>query len=160
MKLSEWFEENKGKEVVFEEDGKLSIKEAEPNGRWKPIECDQYYMINTVGSIIRGTWIDSRFDRESYSIGDVFRTKAEAESAVERLKIRAELLDCGGKEVFESSARPTYTISYTASGGLRHSYIMGPDLGTICFESQEKVYDAMAKVGVDRIKKYFFGIEE
>ena len=38
MKLSEWFEENKGKEVVFEEDGKFSIKESEPEKcyRWEP----------------------------------------------------------------------------------------------------------------------------
>ena len=51
MTLNEWIKANGDKEVVFEEDGKFSIKESEPEKcyRWEPNKYDNYWFITHSG---------------------------------------------------------------------------------------------------------------
>ena len=61
-----------------------------------PKEGDTYYFINPNGSIQPETY-ELEYDREAYLIGNCFRTKEEAEFAVEQLKVIAEQRKHGWK---------------------------------------------------------------
>ena len=106
MTLNEWIKANGDKEVVFEEDGKFSIKESEPEKcyRWEPNKYDNYWFITHSGQSEKNCWDDDYVDHFRCEIGNVFKTEDEAEDYIERLRIRAELLHCGGKETFEKSS--------------------------------------------------------
>lgn len=160
MKLKDWFEQNQDKEVVFE-DGKMTIKEPEAKGRWKPTYRDEYYFIDTIGNVEPDDWDNWIGGKEGLVIGNAFRTKEEAEFARERLKIRAEMLDLGGREYFKPNEINNY-ISYNhdtgklvLDGGSRFQ-----DPFVIYFGRDVSLLDVIEKIGENRIKKYLFGIEE
>ena len=66
--LTDWFEE---------------IKES---NRWKPGMNQDYYFIDSDGSVYCNRWDDCSIDHGRFEIGDIFQTKEEAEQVVEYLK--------------------------------------------------------------------------
>lgn len=89
----------------------------------------------------------------------MFKTEDEAEDYIERLRIRAELLHCGGKETFEKSSC-RWAIGWS-DGHLTPDewYVQVPPFN-IWFDSYEQTQTAIEKVGEERIEKYLFGIED
>ncbi len=162
MTLNEWIKANGDKEVVFEEDGKFSVKEPEKHYKRRPNVGREYWHLNLDELVRVGSsyWKDDLWDEARYEIGNVYRTEEEAEAAVERMKIRFELIDCGGKEVYRVPIKPIYVFNCDLHGNLQVDCTMMPDLGTIYFDSTEQVHDAITRVGEDRIKRYMFGVEE
>lgn len=158
--IKELYEKNPDMRVLIDDEGKVTLKE--PTGRWKPEFGEQYWFINSNGYISSSFWEGGLMgdERNRYELSNVFATTSEAKTAGERLRIRAELLDCGGKEVFEVSTRPTYAIGCSSTGDFYTSCTCVPDLGTICFESSEELRSAIEKVGKERVKKYMFGVDE
>ena len=90
----------------------------------------------------------------------MFKTEDEAEDYIERLRIRAELLHCGGKETFEKSSC-RWAIGWS-DGHLTPDewYVQVPPPFNIWFDSYEQTQAAIEKVGEERIEKYLFGIED
>lgn len=96
MTLNEYIAENGNKEIEMREDGTVRILEDE--GPWKP-ECEEkYYTIYDCGSVETFKWVDCLMDDLRKEMGNVFRTEAEAERTVHRLKARKKFLDAGGHE--------------------------------------------------------------
>lgn len=158
MKLQEWINENKDKEVVFE-DGRLTIKEPETQGRWKPEDGDDYFALLGNGEVIKFHRTDHyRNHPDHFAIGNVFKTEEDAKFAVERLKIRAELLDLGGRDEFKPNQMNFY-ICGDISQNTIYSAIAGknPCLNAVYFDDQEQGNKAIQAVGVDRLKKMLFG---
>lgn len=158
MNLQEWIEENKNKEVVFE-DGKLTIKDPETNGRWKSEDGDVYFTVLGTGEVNENVWsFHIHNDSHRFAIGNVFKTEEEARNMIERLKIRAEMLDLGGREEFRANQKNFYisgdiqadTIFATNSGGK-------PYLNAIYFDTRDEAKKAINAVGVHRLKKMLFG---
>ena len=59
---------------------------------WKPQHNEQYFFIKTHGEIDWTYWEDDNyFDTERYEIGNCFKTREEAEKAVEKAKIYTQL---------------------------------------------------------------------
>lgn len=57
--------------------------------RWKPIEDTEYFNIVITGSgpqIIQYTWKNDTIDRNSYKLGNCFKTIEEAEAKLEKIK--------------------------------------------------------------------------
>lgn len=160
MKLKEWLEQNQDKEIVFE-DGKLIITEPEPNSRWKPKYGDGYWYICSDGDICDTNWDDESFDPECYSIGNVFKTEEEADAAYKRLKIRAELLDCGGREKFDPE-RENWMMSWTGVSQPPVTLFDAscPRALPIYFDSHIEAEEAIKSIGVENIMKYVFGVVE
>ena len=52
---------------------------------------DDYFFINANGSISNLTWNNTVWDNSLYSIGNCFKTREEAEKAVEKAKIYTQL---------------------------------------------------------------------
>lgn len=67
---------------------------------FRPTLNDEYYVINSNGLIERRKFYDTNFDHAVYSIGNVFRTREEAESQVKSMKVLAELRQCEGHKKF------------------------------------------------------------
>lgn len=159
MKLKEWLEQNQDKEIVFE-DGKLIITEPEPNSRWKPEQGDLFFYIIAGGEVYKGRWTRDLNDEMIYAMGNVFKTAKEAEDAAECLKIRAELLDCGGHGFVKGE--DNVTISYDPGWDClieTTCKLARPIAFAIYFDNDQAARDAIETVGEDRIKKYLFGIE-
>ncbi len=94
MTLNEYIEQNGNKEIEMREDGTIRI--LEEKGPWKPKNEEFYYTITDTGNMHTLYWDGNSIDNYMLEIGNVFRTKEEAERMVHRLKARKKFLDAGG----------------------------------------------------------------
>lgn len=120
-----------------------------------PQDGDEYWSISETGEIIGDKWDSLDFEKNLLALGNVYKTKEQAEFAVEKLKVEAELRKFS--RPFECGEINHYIFLDTNNGcldvvGLGYSQYQG----TIYFESEEKAQQAIESVGKDRIKKYIF----
>ena len=144
---------------------KLVEKANKPKSKvWKPKNEEEYYSF-WADSVYDYSWINDFFDKGNYSIGNCFKTKKEAENAVERLKIRAELqrfadehnepIDWKNRNTAKWYIRFNYDDEIVECSRVRAVR----DTFQIYFTSEEVAEAAVQSVGEDRIKKYLFGVE-
>lgn len=124
-----------------------------------PQNGDEYWYIDTTGDIYNENWECFGFEKATLEIGNVYKTRKEAEFAVEKLKVEAELRKFS--RPFESG-EDNYHIIFNTDGEFTgiFSALYRQSQGIIYFESLEKAQQAMSTVGEDRIKKYIFGVED
>lgn len=127
-----------------------------PHPRWKPEEEEQYYTIN-VGYACAGLnyWDCDTLDGDIYSLGFVFKTEAEAEFAIERLKVLAEMREWAGK--WDDPWVMIYD-GWSPKAILIHA----PDVtfGELRFATREDAEGCIKAVGKDRLIKYYFGVRD
>ena len=120
---------------------------------------DDYWFLLSGGTIYDNFYTNSYVDNKRLEIGNFFETKEQAEFAVEKLKVEAELRKYS--KPFELDSYNHYIFLDTGTDCLcvdSLSYCQSQ--GTIHFESEEKAQKAIESVGEERIKKYIFGVEE
>ena len=120
---------------------------------------DDYWFLLSGGTIYDNFYTNSHVDNKRLEIGNFFETKEQAEFAVEKLKVEAELRKYS--KPFELDSYNHYIFLDTGTDCLcvdSLSYCQSQ--GTIHFESEEKAQKAIESVGEERIKKYIFGVEE
>ena len=145
---------------------KLVEKANTPKSKaWKPVFKELYYCnYNDLTECY--CWTDAVVDINRYSIGNCFKTEKEAQNAVERLKIRAELQ----RYADEHNDKPIdWKNRNTAKWYIYFNYwnktvgcdcvTMVRDCFQIYFSSEEVTRAAVQAVGEERIKKYLFGVE-
>ena len=124
-----------------------------------PQDGEEYWYIDDDAEVMNIEWYDSEYSRGRVSIGNIFRNEKEAEFAVGKLKVEAEL---------RKFSRPFKEDEYNYFIQIHpfHNNIVTDSddyyqtQGTIYFESIEKVQQAIESVGAGRIKKYIFGVED
>ena len=124
-----------------------------------PLYGDGYWYIDDYGYILNEKWDGLDFEEFRLEIGNVFKTKQQAELAVEKLKVETELrkfsrpFKCGeiNRYIFLDTDSECLDVV-----GLSYSQYQG----TIYFESEEKAQQAIDTIGEERIKKYIFGVED
>lgn len=120
---------------------------------------DTYWCIDAEGIVYVNDFEGIQADRNILEIGNVFKTKEEAEFAVDKLKVEAELRKFS--RPFKRGGFNHYIFIDTDGNHLEvNSLIYGQPQGTIYFESKEKAKQAIESVGAERIKKYIFGVED
>ena len=135
------------------------LEELAKDEREFPQYGDTYWCINAYGGVSKETWDGYDIEKDMLEIGNGFRTEQEAEFAVEKLKVEAEL---------RKFSRPfkgdeyNYFIQINSS---HNNIVVDSDdcyqtQGTIYFESTTIANEATDTVGADRIKKYIFGVED
>lgn len=135
------------------------LEEQAKEEREFPQDGDEYWYANHDGGVLPSTYDNHYMDRDRHSIGNVFRTKEQAEFAVEKLKVEAELRKFS--KPFELGSFNHYIFLDTGSDYLDvDSLSYCHSQGTIHFESEEKAKQAIESVGEERIKKYIFGVED
>ena len=132
------------------------LEEKEKQEREFPQYGNTYWCINAYGGVSNEIWDGYDIEKDMFEIGNGFRTEQEAEFAVEKLKVEAELRKYSGP-ASEGSAY-IYRLADTNQIGLGVKFY-SQSQGTIYFESAEKAQQAIEAVGEERIKKYLFGVE-
>lgn len=146
------------KEELLEE--MIQIFEEECEDKF-PKLGDEYWYLNPGGQVCRGVWDGITADRMRLEIGNVFKTREEAEFESEKRLVIAEL-----KKYAEPKDREW-------NGMNKHFYFrLKTETNEICvdtdcrfktatlhFESLEKTAEAIRAIGEDRIKKYYLGID-
>ena len=124
-----------------------------------PQDGDGYWCIEDSTEVGRFIWDGDDFDNELLSVGNVLRTEEEAELAVKKLKVEAELRKFS--RPFEYG-KFNYNLLFDIDGNNFRTDVTSycPSQGAIYFESVEKAQEAVSTVGEERIKKYLFGVED
>lgn len=162
MKLNELMEKYGDYEV---KEGFMDLLEKpKPKSVWD-LKCgDKYYYIDVYGDISDGRIGNDSSEDEIFAIGNVFLTEEDAEFAVERLKVIAELKRYAKEfsdEEWKDNKTQKYYIVYRYSGDYIRSILTYTSKDSVLyFESPEKIQEAIDAVGEDRIKKYYFGVRE
>ena len=125
-----------------------------------PQDGEEYWYIDDDAEVMNIEWYDSEYSRGRVSIGNIFRNEKEAEFAVGKLKVEAELRKFS--RPFENG-KFNYYISLSVDDDVVEAKVQFIGFycsqGTIYFESEEKAQQAIEAVGEERIKKYIFGEE-
>lgn len=127
--------------------------------RWKPEEGELYYHLDDKGSILKWGWSNCLEDFIRYNMGNVFKTREEAEFALEKQKVLVEL-ERYAEEYNDSTKEPTWELMFDRYC----KKIFGIDsmdvfVSNIRFTSGDLAEKAIKIIGEDRIKKYYFGVK-
>ena len=99
--LAEWFEE------------------VNESTRWKPEINQEYYWLDSCGSVYSDAWDDgSTINNVRFEIGNCFESREEAEKAVERLKAWERLNDAGLK--FKDWNKSNYDRTFCINAEVEH----------------------------------------
>lgn len=135
---------------------------------WKPEKDGHYYYYNDTGHIYESCYDGDSTDKNRLEFGNCFKTKEEAEHMVEKLKVINELkkfaLENNEAEIdWNNLSQKKYVIIYDPENQnvdvycyWRTQYIPF----NIHFTSEKIAQKAIETIGMDRIKKYYFDIEE
>ena len=125
-----------------------------------PQDGDKYWFMSDSGGAIDTSFYSNYYiDNDRIDIGNFFKGREEAELAVEKLKVEAELRKFG--KPFESTENNFYIVFDASDGSVDVWYVSYSKIqGAIYFESKKKAIEAIETVGEKRIKKYLFGVED
>jgi len=98
------------------------------------------------------------FEIDRFKIGNIFKTEEQAEVAVEKLKVEAELRKFS-RPFGNGKSNIEFYYDHEFDGIMFNSMKSSQTQGAIYFESEEKAQQAIETVGVERVKKYIFGVE-
>ncbi len=135
------------------------LEEQVKDEREFPQDGDTYWYINPFGSIFHDEWWSFVSEGHKLKIGNVFRTKEQAEFAVEKLKVEAELRKFS-RPFKEDEYNYFIQIHPSHNNIVTDSDDYYQTQGTIYFESTAIANEAIDTIGEERIKKYIFGVED
>lgn len=166
MKIKELLEKYGNIEINEEKEKELKyllgVKESK---KWQPRGRDKYYYVSEAGQILNDCWNYHRVDYYRFNINNCFETKEEAEFRLEQIKVYNGLRTFADEYNdiidWKNCEQNKYVITYDHYNnifvfGIYNQFIV---LGTIYFTSKELAEQAVEKIGVERIKKYLFGVE-
>lgn len=130
---------------------------------WKPEQSDIYYYIDNCGTIVREIYTKKSVDLGRLVLGNCFRTEKEAEFAVEKLKVTAELKMFAEEHNivpldWDNKYQNKYVLRFTSNVEC-FEYFCTVRGSEIYFGSKELAKQAIKEIGEDRLKKYYFGVE-
>lgn len=144
----------------------------EPKSKdWKPKKGDKYYYISNTGFIFHCAYNEDNeefIDKANISMGNCFKTEEEAKHMVEKLKVIHELqkfaYENNEKEIDWNDAKQykqflIYDIEHKKVCIDYKTYVKSEPFN-IYFTSFDIAKKAIKTIGEDRIKKYYFDIEE
>lgn len=156
--------EKYGEYEIDESKLKELLVKPKPKTVWDLQKGDTYYFIVARGEIIPAVWRDYDVDEKIRSTGSCFLTYEEAEFEVERRKVETELLRLGGTRDMMSLGclhNEKYYIYYdNQSNSIEVNYNYCNQEHNIYFKNRKDCWDAIEKIGIDRIKKYLFHVED
>lgn len=131
---------------------------------WKPEDKKEYYFINAGGCICDDIWTNCILDNNLYAIGNCFKTEKEAEFALEKLKVIAELKRFAQErndKIYWNNGSWKYYIAYDYTANkVIYMSAMTSKRNDIYFTSEEIAQQAIKTIGADRLKKYYFEVED
>ena len=140
----------------------------EPIKDWKPKKGNKYYYIGSAGSIFNYDCREDILDAAHLNIGNYFKTEEDAKHIVEKFKVIRELQKFANenneeKIDWKNFNQCKYKIFYDAEDGdlyVDYSIQCESEPFNIYFTSFTIAKKAIEAVGEDRIKKYYFNVED
>ena len=122
-----------------------------------PQDGDEYWFIDDRGFVGGSLYTNHYIDSGRQTVGNFFSSLEQAEFAVEKLKVEAELQKFGrpfilGEENWYLNMVRSRDITIAYDHYIIHQ-------GTFYFKSKGKAQQAFEAVGEERIKRYIFGVE-
>ena len=136
------------------------------NKVWNPEENETYYYSYSDGNIEEATWDNLNVDKNRYAIGNCFKTKEEAEFALERQKVITELkrfaLEHNDKEIdWNNIEQRKCFLSYQHDKNIIFiDFYYSVQIYNIYFTSEEIAQAAIKEIGEERLRKYYFEVKE
>lgn len=135
---------------------------------WKPEKDGHYYYYDNDGRTYQSSYCEDSIDKCRLEFGNCFKTQEEAKHMAEKLRVIKELrnfaLENNDKDVdWRDKCTTKYFISYDFDDEKIQfvGYTFRNFLPfAIYFTSREIARKAIETIGADRIKKYYFDIEE
>ena len=127
-----------------------------PHPRWKPAFREEYYSIFHNGLPVLENWSGCSNDEREYEIGNIFRTRTEAEFEAERLKVLAEMREWAG------NYNDGYSLIYDIDKK-RVCYTPASErlvFGEMRFTTGADAEECIEAIGAERLMKYYFLIQE
>jgi len=122
-----------------------------------PQDGDAYWFIDDEGGMSSTFYKNYYLDIYRQKIGNIFRTEEEAEFAVKKLKVEAELRKFSRPFTYHET---NWYLIMDFDKEVHYSYKWDDvTQGAIYFESEEKAKQAIQSIGEERIKKYIFEVE-
>lgn len=122
---------------------------------------DEYYIINFDETVCPQMCCYDNDDNELFEIGNFYLTKEEAEFEVERRKVIRELKKCAEKKPINTKGCYNHFIYYDSSKERVLSCANNSNCyNFIYFLSKRDAEKAIKTIGEDRLKKYYFGVED
>lgn len=150
---------------LLEKYGNVEINE-EKEKELKDLLGVKDYYVSEAGQILNDCWNYHRVDYYRFNTNNCFKTKEEAEFRLEQIKVYNGLRTFADEYNdiidWKNCEQNKYVITYDHYNnifvfGIYNQFIV---LGTIYFTSKELAEQAVEKIGVERIKKYLFGVEK
>lgn len=126
--------------------------------QWIPEKEEMYWCMDNNGWAFSSPWEDHTLDKDRLEIGNVFKTEKEAEFEVERLKILATMKKYS-RPFVEGDDNYYMELNHKRDNIEVSSYFLY-DTGVYHFESEEMAQRVIDEIGKDRLKKYYFRIDE
>ena len=135
---------------------------------WKPEKDGHYYYYDNDGRTYQSSYCEDSIDKRRLEFGNCFKTQEEAKHMAEKLRVIKELrdfaLENNAEEIdWRDKCTTKYFISYDFDD--KKIQFVGYTFRNflpfeIYFTSKEIAQKAIKTIGADRIKKYYFDIEE
>lgn len=148
---------------------KLITKANKPKNRvWKPDRNERYYTISNDGTLINLLCTNDNTDERTFTIGNCYQTKEEAEFALEKQKVITELkrfaLENNECELdWNDNEKSKYFIVYNYFRNeiqIESLCYTKYGINNIYFSSMKVAKKAIEKIGEDRLKKYYFEVND
>ena len=144
------------------------LEENKESKIWKLKEREPYYYVNSNGEVLEDCNSNHRVDKDRICLGNCFKTKEEAKYMVEKLKVINELknfaLENNAEEIdWKNLKQVKWAIAYSRMyknlelNDWRNTQFSSSN---IYFTSREIAQKAIETIGADRIKKYYFDVED
>lgn len=138
------------------------------NKVWKPEVGEKFYTLFGDGSINELTWLNHADIIKRYEIGNCFKTEKEAEFALERQKVITELkryaLEHNEKEIdWYVHGTCKYYVQYDYVNNklnISHTRYFKNNNLSMYFTSEKIAKAAIKAIGEERIKKYYFEVND
>ena len=131
---------------------------------WKPKYGEVYYCLDLDGEICSETWDGIKTEENMYIIGNCYRTEKEALFALEKQKVITELKRFAQErndKIYWNNGSWKYYIAYDYTANkVIYMSAMTSKRNDIYFTSEEIAQQAIDIIGADRLKKYYFEVEE
>lgn len=131
---------------------------------WKP-ECNEcYFYVTGFGEIDNHIYDNDNVDNGHYRIGNCFKTKKEAKFALENAKVETELRRFAEEnnecEIEWKNESQQKWFIYYFKGNIECNLLYSTIHKDVYFTSEYIAKEAIKHIGEDRLKKYYFGVED
>lgn len=125
-----------------------------------PREQEKYFYINDSGHVDWTVWKNDEGDIESLGIGNVFSDETDANFAVERLKVIAEMRKFAFEPDWSNDKQEKYGFYYSTFNKTIIIDEHWNSNGAPVFESEDHAQACIDAIGEERLKKYYFGVKD